>query len=147
VTDMACWITFFAEGARRNSSRWDLYSRLGDAGFLCADGMISLQRSHVRQFAVLGKSNRAQPLASAALFGLFGTVRIICKCSAMSSYERLCCRTITARNQVHARLAMRHTHMSSCAYDIRRVKSRDMERRTLERDDFSLNRHPALAYC
>src|SRR4051812_935429 len=41
---MACWITFFADGARRNSSRSVLYSRLGDAGFLCADGMITLLR-------------------------------------------------------------------------------------------------------
>jgi hypothetical protein len=40
---MACRITFFAEGAKRNSSRWDLYSRLGDADFLCAEGMITLR--------------------------------------------------------------------------------------------------------
>src|SRR5258708_37909360 len=39
---MACWITFFADGARRNSSRWVLYSRFGDAGFLRADGMVAL---------------------------------------------------------------------------------------------------------
>jgi hypothetical protein len=42
VTDIACWITFFADGASRNSSRWDLYSRLGADGFLRADGMVSL---------------------------------------------------------------------------------------------------------
>jgi hypothetical protein len=42
VTDIACWISFFADGARRNSSRWDLYSRLGDADFLRVDGMITL---------------------------------------------------------------------------------------------------------
>src|SRR5258705_9994133 len=41
---MACWITFFADGARRNSSRCVLYSRFGDAGFLCADGMTILLR-------------------------------------------------------------------------------------------------------
>ena len=32
----------FADGAKRNSSRWDLYSRFGDADFLRADGMITL---------------------------------------------------------------------------------------------------------
>jgi hypothetical protein len=42
VTDIACWINFFADGARRNSSRWDLYSRLGNAALLRADGMIIL---------------------------------------------------------------------------------------------------------
>jgi hypothetical protein len=42
---MACWITFFADGARRNSSRWVLYSRLADAGFLRAEGMISLLKA------------------------------------------------------------------------------------------------------
>jgi hypothetical protein len=42
VTDIACWITFFADGAMRNSSRSDLYSRFGDAGLLRADAMISL---------------------------------------------------------------------------------------------------------
>ena len=45
MTDIACWITFFADGARRNSSRWDLYSRLGDTGFLRADGMIASPES------------------------------------------------------------------------------------------------------
>ena len=44
MSDIACWITFFADGARRSSSRWVLYSRFGDAGFLCADGMIILLR-------------------------------------------------------------------------------------------------------
>src|SRR5208282_3732501 len=53
---MACWITFFADGARRNSSRWDLYSRLGDTGFLRADGMIAFPGELVRQFSVLDKS-------------------------------------------------------------------------------------------
>ena len=57
MTDIACWITFFADGARRNSSRWDLYSRLGDTGFLRADGMITLLREFVRQFSVLDKSD------------------------------------------------------------------------------------------
>jgi hypothetical protein len=40
VTDMTCWITF--DGARRNSSLWVLYSRLGDVGFLRVDGIIAL---------------------------------------------------------------------------------------------------------
>src|SRR5665213_3017420 len=41
---MACWITFFADGARRNSSLSVLYSRLGDASFLGVDGMMTLFR-------------------------------------------------------------------------------------------------------
>lgn len=32
----------FADGARPNSSRWDLYSRLSNAGFLRANGMTTL---------------------------------------------------------------------------------------------------------
>ena len=48
-------MTFFAEGAKRNSSRWDLYSRLGDLGFLRADGMLFLPEILVRQFAVHDK--------------------------------------------------------------------------------------------
>ena len=32
----------FADGAKRNSSRWDLYSRFGDADFFRADGIITL---------------------------------------------------------------------------------------------------------
>src|ERR1700675_298371 len=39
---MACWITFFAAGARRNSSRSVLYSRLADIGFLRVDGITAL---------------------------------------------------------------------------------------------------------
>ena len=42
MIDIACWISFFADGARRNSSRWDLYSRLCDADFLRVDGVITL---------------------------------------------------------------------------------------------------------
>ena len=47
----------FADGARRNSSRWDLYSRLGDTGFLRADDMITLLGELVRQLSVLNKSD------------------------------------------------------------------------------------------
>jgi hypothetical protein len=57
VTDIACWITFFADGARRNSSRWDLNSRLGDTGCLRADGMMALLEELVRQFSVLDKND------------------------------------------------------------------------------------------
>ena len=32
----------FFDGARRNSSLWVLYSRLGDVGFLRVDGIIAL---------------------------------------------------------------------------------------------------------
>src|SRR3954467_4931210 len=49
-------MTFLAEGAKRNSRRWDLYSRLVEAGFLRANGMYSLRDRHVRQFAVPGKN-------------------------------------------------------------------------------------------
>jgi hypothetical protein len=40
---------FFADGATRNSNRWDLYLRfLGDADFSRADGMITPSKKHVR---------------------------------------------------------------------------------------------------
>ena len=42
---MACWITFFADGDRRNSSRCDLYSRVSNAGFFRADRMINSLKS------------------------------------------------------------------------------------------------------
>src|SRR5262245_34850162 len=35
-------MTLLAEGARRNSSRADLYSRVGDFGFLRTDGIVRL---------------------------------------------------------------------------------------------------------
>ena len=71
---MACWITFFAEGARRNSSRWDLYSRLGDAGFLCADGMITLQSILYGNSPCLARATHTT-VAIGRTFRIFGTMR------------------------------------------------------------------------
>jgi hypothetical protein len=80
---MACWITFFADGARRNSSRSDLHSRLGDAGFFRADGVINLLNKLVRQFTVLDKSDGAQNRS----FRIFGTTRFYEQRRAAMSHE------------------------------------------------------------
>ena len=85
-------MTFFAEGATRNSSRWDLYSLLGDAGFLCADGMITLLEKLVRQLAVLGKSDAHDRCHRPPLSGFSGQcvgMGVTLKCDDAESDSRV----------------------------------------------------------
>jgi len=64
-----------------------LYSRLGDAGFLRADGMIALLENLVRQFAVPGKSTAHTAIGRA--FRIFGTMRFYeQQRTAMSIYDQ-----------------------------------------------------------
>src|SRR5208282_2624232 len=76
---MACWITFFAYGARRNSSRWDLYSRLGDTGFFRADVMIILLEGLYGNSPCLTRAmahrTAADTTAIHRTFRIFGTTR------------------------------------------------------------------------
>src|SRR5437899_404880 len=81
---MACWITFFADGARRNSSRCVLYSRFGDPGFLCADGMIILLRDLYGKppcLATIGSPARSVLASSPLTLFLFCSISVPCRCS------------------------------------------------------------------